>query len=141
MRTPLRPLPEMIARWMRWARWLRWLDGLAGWLVLWGTAAFVFREFDGGIQATLAALLTAAGAAVAPLRAWWRPVSSAVALAVSRRLRPGDRAWRVGPGEAELVFVTARRGTRVVIAHLARGPVEGVSVRRTSVLLVPADPA
>ena len=43
------------------------------------------------------------------------------------------------PGEAERVLVTALHGTRVVIARLDGSGAEGLSVRRTRVLLVPAD--
>jgi len=55
-----------------------------------------------------------------------------------RDLSPGDQAWYVRPGHAERVLVTARRRTRVVIARL-NDAAEELSVRRTRVLLVPAD--
>jgi len=45
----------------------------------------------------------------------------------------------VRPGGAERVLVTARHRTRVVIARLDGSGAEGLSVRRTRVLLVPAD--
>lgn len=140
MRTPMKPLPDTVDSWMRRAGWLRWLDAVAAWLVLWIVAAYVLRGSDGTVQAVLAALLTGAGAFVPPVRAFWRPVSALVALAVSQPLRAGDRAWLVSSGEAELVVVTARRGIGVVVARLPRGPVEGVVVRRTQALLIPADP-
>jgi len=139
MQSPLKPFPHPVARWTRRARWLRWLDALAAWLTLWTAAALLLQGAGGAVPATFAALLAAAGTFVPSLRAWWRPISGSAALVVSRPLRPGDRAWHVSPGEAELVLVTARRGVRVVIASLARGPIEGVAVRRTHVLLIPAD--
>jgi len=43
----------------------------------------------------------------------------------------------VRPGLAERVLVTARHGTRVVIVPLNDEGAEGLSVRRTRVLLVP----
>jgi len=140
MRTPLKPLPEAVARWTRRARWLRWLDALAAWLALWAAVALVVRGMDGVAQAVLAVLLTVGGAFVPMLRVRWRPATASVALVVGRPLRPGHRAWHVRPGEAELVLVTARRRVRVVIASPTQGPVEGVPVRLTQALLIPADP-
>ena len=116
MRSPLKPLPAPVARWAVAARALRWLDALVAWLVVWG-----------------------GGALALPLRARWRPVSGVVGLAVSARLAPGAEAWYVRPGDAERVVVTARHRTRVVIARLDGAGAEGLSVRRTRVLLVPAD--
>jgi len=139
MRTPLKPLPETVARWIRAARWLRWLDAVAAWVALWIGIALAYQDAGGAFQATLAALLATAGGFVSPLRARWRPASGTVAVIVSRPLRPGDRAWRVSGGGAELVLVTARKGLRVVIARREKGPVEGSAVRRTTVLLLPAD--
>ena len=138
MRTPIKLLPVDIERWTRRARWLRWLDTVVAWLILWAGAAMLLPDLTGGAQATMAGVIVAAGAAIAPLRARWRPMSGWVALVVSRPLRPGDRAWLVRAGEAELFVVTARRGLRLVIAQ-AREPEEGVAVRRTRVLLLPAD--
>lgn len=138
MRTPIKPLPEAVVRWTRRARRLRWLDGVAAWLLLWVVAAFLPGSLDVADRAVLAALAVAALALAPPLRRRWRPVSTCVALIVSRPLRPGDRAWCVRPGDAELVLVTARRGLRVVIAG-APGPTEGIPVSRTRVILLPAD--
>src|SRR5215813_11454972 len=118
MRSPLRPVPAAVERWTTAVRVLRWLDALAAWLVLWGIAALV-----------------------RPLRTRWRPLSGAVALVKSARLAPGDHAWYVRPGRAERVLVTARHRTRVVIVRLGDESSEGLGVRRTRVLLVPADPA
>ena len=138
MRTLIKPLPVDIERWTRRARWLRWLDAVIAWLILWAGVAILLPGLTGGAQATMAGVIVAAGAAIAPLRVRWRPMSGWVALVVSRPLRPGDRAWLVRAGEAELFVVTARRGLRLVIAQ-AREPEEGVPVRRTRVLLLPAD--
>jgi hypothetical protein len=123
-------------RWASCARGLRWLDAGAAWVAVWaGTASLL----DWGLlSAALAAAVVGAGAR-APVAAWWRPVSGAVGLAVSRGLRAGDRAWYVLPGEAEPVLVTARRGLRVVVARPGRDGAEGISVRRTRVLLLPAE--
>lgn len=140
MRTPLRPLPETVARWTRRARGLRWLDALVAWLALWAVIALMVRSMDGGAQAILAAVLTIGGAFIPALRVRWRPATAWVALVASRPLRPGDRAWHVRPGGAELVIVTARRRLHMVIASPATGTVEGVSVRRTRALLIPAEP-
>jgi hypothetical protein len=54
-------------------------------------------------------------------------------------LVPGDRAWYVRPDAPELVIVTARRGLRLTVAVPGRGAAEGLSVRRTRVLLFGAD--
>ncbi len=139
MRTPLRRLPDVVASWTFRARWLRWLDALAALLVVWSVAALLIPGADGAVPAALATAVVAAGAPIGPVRARWRPVSGAVGLAVSRSLRPGDRAWYVKPGGTELVLITARRGMRMVVARSTRGPVEGIAVHRTRVLLVPAD--
>ena len=120
---------------------LRWLDALAAWLVLWGIAALVVPGAPAGPLAALAAVVVALARFVRPLRTRWRPLSGAVALVKSARLAPGDHAWYVRPGHAERVLVTARHRTRVVIVRLGDESSEGLGVRRTRVLLVPADPA
>lgn len=139
MGTPLKPFPDAVESWVRRAIWLRRLDAVAAWLLVWAATAWLLPGAEGVIQAALAALLVVIGTVVPGLRVRWRPVSGAVALVVSHRLRPGDRAWSVGPDEVELVLVTGRRGFALVIARLAGGPVEGVTVRRTQVFLVLAD--
>lgn len=133
----MRPVPEEAVRWARRARWLRWLDATVAWVGLTVLGALLLPEVDPSAPALLAALVVGA-AALAPLRGAWRPVSGVVGLVVSRSVRPGDRVWYVRPGAVETVVVTARRGLRVVIA--AAGPAESVTVRRTRVLLVPAEP-
>ena len=141
MRSPLRPLPAAVTRWTATARVLGWLDALAAYLAVWGGAAVALPSASHAWLAVLAALVAALGALLRPLRVRWRPVRGAVALVLSARLSPGDQAWYVRPGHAERVLITARRRTRVVIARLNEEGVEGLSVRRTRVLLVPADSA
>jgi len=141
MRSPLRPLPAAVTRWTATARVLGWLDALAAYLAIWGGAAVALPSASRASLAVLAALVAALGALLRPLRVRWRPVRGAVALVLSARLSPGDQAWYVRPGHAERVLVTARRRTRVVIARLNDEGAEGLSVRRTRALLVPADSA
>ena len=119
------------------ARWLRWGDVVVAWL---GVALLV-RIASGmapGPAILLAAAAVALGAALAPLRTRWRPVSGPIGCLVSNALKPGDRAWYVRPARADLVIVTARHGLRVSIAAPELGAAEGLSVRRTRVLVVPA---
>ena len=71
------------------------------------------------------------------LRRAWRPVSAMATLLVSGSLRPGDRAWFVHGRDADLVLVTARHGLRIVVAKPDHEAAEGMSVRRTRVLLLP----
>jgi hypothetical protein len=54
-------------------------------------------------------------------------------------LAPGDRAWYVRPDGPELVIITARRGLRLTVAVPGRGAAEGLSIRRTRVLVLTAD--
>jgi len=141
MRSPLRPLPAAVTRWTATARVLGWLDALAAYLAIWGGAAVALPSASRASLAVLGAVVASLGALLRPLRVRWRPVRGAVALVLSARLSPGDQAWYVRPGHAERVLVTARRRTRVVIARLNDEGAEGLSVRRTRVLLVPADSA
>lgn len=137
MRSPIRPLPELINRWISRLRYLRWLDGLVAWLALGTTALWFVESLSAGPALVLAAAVVALGLVVPPVRTRWRPVSGPVGLIASRRLRPGDRAWYVRAGEADLVLVTARHGIRMVIAKPG-DLAEGLSVRRTRVLLLRA---
>jgi hypothetical protein len=139
MRTPARPLPPRIARWTRVLAMLRGLDAFAAWLVAVATLLLVTSTLSVATSALLAVTAVAMAAFVAPVRVRWRPVSAWVCLKSSRSLRPGARAWYVRLHDVELVVVTARRGLRLVIATPGRGGAEGISVRRTRVLLVPAD--
>lgn len=139
MGTPIRPLPERIARWSTRADWLRRLDAVAAWLLVWGVLAAVRPDLGTGVQAGAAAVAVGLLGAVPPIRVRWRPVSGPVGLWVSRMLAPGDRAWHVRPEGPELVIVTARRGLRLTVAVPGRGAAEGLSVRRTRVLVFGAD--
>ena len=134
-------MPAAVERWIAAVRALRWLDMLAAWVVIWGVGAIALPSASRGSPAVLAAVIVALGGLVRPLRARWRPVSGAVALMMSARLGPGDHAWYVRPGHAERVLVTARHRARIVIVRLGDEASEGLGVRRTRVLLVPADPA
>lgn len=138
MRSPLRRPPAAVERWIAVARALRWLDALAAGLAIWGVVTLALPSVSLGPLAVVAAFGVLLGVLARPLRSRWRPVSGAVALVLSARLSAGDHAWYVGPGHAERVLVTARHQTRVVIVRLNDEGAEGLSVRRTRVLLVPA---
>ena len=138
MRTPARPLPESIGTWMTRARYLRWLDAAAAWIALWIAIALALPRANFDVEALIALLLLALLVFVPLLRVRWRPVSAWVGLRVSRRLRPGDRAWWVTPHRSEPVMVTARRGTRVTFATASPGESEVLTVRRTRTFIVPA---
>jgi hypothetical protein len=137
MRAPIKSLPPHIDRWVVRIGWLRSLDALAAWLTLWAGLSLVLPAFDGSGQAAVAAMVVAVGIAISPVRGLWRPVTGWVGLTVSGALRPGDRAWLVRRGGADLVIVTARRGLRMVVAQ-AQESAEGITVRRTRVLVIPA---
>jgi hypothetical protein len=139
MRSPLRPLPVAVARWTGTARALRWLDAFVASIAVWAGGVLALPGSSGELLAAVAVVAVALASLIRRLRARWRPVSGVVGLVVSARLSPGDQAWYVRPGEAERVLVTAVHGTRVVIARLDGSGAEGLSVRRTRVLLVPAD--
>ena len=136
MRSPVRPLPPNVDRWVSRARWLRWLDALAAWLLVWAVLALGQRTAPPTATAIVAAVLAGLAAFIAPLRHRWRPLGALISLSVSRALRPGDRAWLVLPRHVEPVIVTARRGLRLVVARPDQGA-EGMEVRRTRVLVVP----
>ena len=136
MRSPVRPLPPNVDRWVSRARWLRWLDALAAWLLVWAALALGQRTAPPTAAAIVAAVLVGLAAFIAPLRRRWRPLGALISLSVSRTLRPGDRAWLVLPRHVEPVIVTARRGLRLVVARPDQGA-EGMEVRRTRVLVVP----
>jgi len=138
MRAPLRPLPEPVNRWTGYAGMLRWLDAGIAFAGLWIVAALVLADWPGSEVLIIAALATVAGMMVPLLRVRWRPVSGIVGIRVSRNLRPGDHAWFVRPGDARLVLVTGRRRLRLIIAMPGQDPDEGLMVRRTRVLVVPA---
>lgn len=139
MTTPIRPVPTSVARWISRLRWLRWLDAVVAGAGVWTALVAGFGPAAVTDAALAAALVVGVGAVVRPLRARWRPISAWVTLAASRDLRVGDRAWYVGGRDASLVLVTARHRTRLVIARPDLTPDEGLSVRRTRVLLLAAD--
>ena len=137
MTTPMRPVPDSVARWIARRRWLRWCDALLAWALLWIGGAVVLGSERLEAAAGVAAVLVALGAFVQPLRVRWRPITGWIGLRISRGLRPGDRAWYLGASDASLVVVTARHGVRLVIVRPDLQD-EGISVRRTRVFLLPA---
>jgi hypothetical protein len=141
MTTPIKPLPDEVHRWIARARWLRWTDAVAAGMALWAAWAGILGPGSGREAAALSLAVLGLGFVVRPIRTLWRPISAAVGLAVSRDLHAGDRAWYVRSSRADLVLVTARRGARLVIAPPDLDADEVLSVRRTRVLLIPADEA
>jgi hypothetical protein len=139
MTSPIRPLPHEVARFVSLVAWLRWCDAAVAWAVLWAVLAWLLGPASPP-AAVASLLLVTLGALLQPLRVLWRPVSGCVGLVLSRRLRPGDRAWYVRSRHADPVLVTARHGARMLIATPDLDePDEVLSVRRTRVLLIPAD--
>jgi len=138
MRSPIRPIPQIMVRWSARARRLRWADAVLAWLGVWGGMVAVRPATDPGALAVLAGVLVLPGLAVPPLRRAWRPVSAVVALILSWRVRPGDRAWYVSVDGARLVLGTSRRWLHVVVAGVVPDSAEGVPLRRTRGFLVPA---
>jgi hypothetical protein len=135
----MRPLPGYVDRWTSRVRWLRWMDALLAWLGVWLGLSVLLPAMALGPTMVLAAATLLLAAAVPGIRRAWRPVSATVSLLVSRRLRPGDRAWFVHRRDADLVLVTARHGVRVVVARPDQEAAEGMNIRRTRVLLIPAE--
>jgi threonine/homoserine efflux transporter RhtA len=138
MRTPLRPIPEDVSRWVRRAGRLRWLDGAVAWLGVWAGTMLVWPATERAPLGVLAAVMLAGPALVPSLRRRWRPVSAVAAVVLSWRLRPGDRAWHVRPDGARLVLVTSGRWRHVVVAGVVQDSGEGMALPRTRALLVPA---
>jgi hypothetical protein len=137
MRTPARTIPHTVERWATRARWLRWLDAVTAALAGWPFVALGL-EVPPDASALVAVALVGGAALVPSLRRRWRPASALVSLSASRGLRPGDLAWCIFERRVERVIVTARRGLRLVVARPDQGPAEGLEVRRTRVLVVPA---
>lgn len=119
-------------------RWLRRLDAVSAWALVWGAVLLVVGQARAWEAAALAAAIVGLGLAVLPIRTRWRPISGWAGLTLSRGLQPGDRAWHVRPQQADLVLVTGRDGIRLVIARPDMAGDEGLSVRRTRVLVLPA---
>jgi hypothetical protein len=132
----MKPVPDVISRWVARLRYLRWLDALAAWLVLWGAGTLLVPSLPLDRGFALALVLVVAGGMVPSLRVRWRPISGVVGIMVSRRLRAGDRAWYVRARQADMVIVTARHGFHLSIA-IPDAAAEGMNVRRTRVLLLP----
>ncbi len=139
MTAPIKPLPEEVDRWIARTRWLRRMDAGAAWLGLWGALVSILGPDSAREAAVLSCALLGLGLVTQPVRVLWRPVSACVGLMVSRGLRAGARAWYVRSDRADLVLVTARHGTRLVIATPDIDADEVLSVRRTRVLLLPAE--
>jgi hypothetical protein len=135
--TPTRPLPIPIARWTSRLRGLRGLDALLAWLTVLLGLTILLPQIPPQTAMMLAAGLVLPVSLIPRLRHVWRPISAATTLSLSRGLRPGDRAWFVHGSGADLVLVTARHGVRVVVARPGHDAEEGLSVRRTRVLLLP----
>ena len=135
--TPTSPVPVVVETWMSRSRYLRWIDAVTAWLVLSVIAASVMPRPSAGPVALTSAGLLVLALMLPRIRVRWRPVSGWIGLAVSRPLRPGDRAWFVRDGRADPALITARHGLRMSIALPNRGEVESISVRRTRVFLVP----
>ena len=119
--------------------WLRWLDALVAWVGLWSATVCVLGRTSAREAAVLSLILVGLSLGVRSLRTRWRPISGWVGLAMSRGLRVGDRAWYVRARQADLVLITARHGARLVIAGLSMAQDESLSIRRTRVLILPAD--
>jgi hypothetical protein len=139
MGSPVRPLPGDVERWIARLGMLRWADATAAWALVYVVVALSFAELRPVTQVVVAAAVVAAGAAAPALRARWRPITAIVGIRLSQGIRPGTRAWYVHRHGADLVLVTARRRLRVIIAGAHESPSETYSVRRTRVLLLPAD--
>ena len=140
MRSPTRPLPAHIARWSSLVASLRWLDGVVGWLIAWWATTLLLPSAPNALAALIAGVGVVIARSAASVRARWRPVSAVIGLTVSRSLRIGARAWYIRASDVQLVVVTGRRRLRLVIGAPGHGGAEGISVRRTRVLLVPAEP-
>ena len=138
MRSPIRPVPQIVHRWGARARRLRWADAALAWLVVWAGILALRPGADLAAVGVLAAVLVLPPMAIPPLRRRWRPVSAAVALILSWRVRPGDRAWYVSVDGARLVLVTSGRWLHVVVAGVVQDSAEGIALRRTRGFLVPA---
>ena len=139
MTTPIRPLPGYVDRWASRVRWLRRMDAFLAWLGVWLGASLLLPAMPLGATIILAAGTLLLAALIPGIRRAWRPGSATVSLMVSRRLRPGDRAWFVHRRDADLVLVTARHGVRIVVARPDQEAAEGLSIRRTRVLLIPVE--
>jgi hypothetical protein len=137
MRTPVRSVPPAVERAAARARRWRWLDAALAWLLVWLGLALALERATATTTALAALVLLGLAALVPPLRLRWRPLSALAALSASRGLVPGDHAWLVLSERVEPVIVTARRRWRLVVASPGHGA-EGLTIRRTRVLVVPS---
>jgi hypothetical protein len=124
--------------WISRLQWLRWMDALLAWLALLLALTLLLPQISSTTAMTLAAGVLLVVSLIPRVRLAWRPVSGTTTVLVSHGLRPGDRAWFVHGRDADLVLVTARHGLRIVVAKPDHEATEGMSVRRTRVLLLPA---
>src|SRR5215472_8305053 len=129
MPTPIRPLPDSVSRWISRMWWLRCADAVTAWIAAWAALSLLRGSTPATYDPGMLSLAVLCLGLLRPFRALWRPVSGWVGLAVSRSLRPGDRAWYVRSSEANLVLITARYGARMVIASHSLGGGEDLSVR------------
>jgi hypothetical protein len=139
MSSPIKPLPREVERWIGRLGMLRWGDAVIAWALAWVAIVLTLGEASALVTALLAVAVVAGAGWLTAVRVRWRPLSAVVGIVVSRALRAGARAWYIRPHAADLVLVTARRGLRVVIAGATESRTEGFAVRRTRVLLLPAD--
>src|SRR5437660_11840407 len=114
--SPTSPVPVVVERWLSRSRYLRWIDAGIAWLVLAVLAASVLPRPSAGSIALASAVVLVLATMVPALRIRWRPVSGWISLAVSRPLRPGDRAGFVRDGRADPVLITACHGLRLAVA-------------------------
>src|SRR5207244_12288555 len=99
--SPTSPVPVVVERWLSRSRYLRWIDAGIAWLVLAVLAASVLPRPSAGSVALASAVVLVLATMVPALRIRWRPVSGWISLAVSRPLRPRDRAGFVRAGPAD----------------------------------------
>ncbi len=103
---PIRPVPDFVLRWKFRARVLRVLDFIAAWFALWMVGIRVVAVSPGDVAVVALAVLCGC-AFIAPFRTRWRPLSAVVGIVISRRVRPGNRAWYITRSQAEQVLITA----------------------------------
>jgi len=117
--------------------WLRFGDAAVGWLAALVVVRGALPFLPPQASLVLATVVVVAVGLIPRLRLAWRPLSGITMYVISSELRPGDRAWFVHGRDANLVLVTARHALRIVIARPGHDAAEGMSVRRTRVLLLP----
>src|SRR5437660_11501878 len=108
--SPTSPVPVVVERWLSRSRYLRWIDAGIAWLILAVLAASVLPRSSVGSVALASAVVLVLATMDPALRLRWRAVRGWIRLAVSRPLRPGDRAWFVRDGRAGAVLLPRARG-------------------------------